>query len=45
MHGHEDDGTTYMPNVKYALKCLTGLAPERSVPYTNEHRAEHAAVA
>lgn len=36
---------TYMPNVKYALKCLTGLGPESSVPYTNELRVEHAAVA
>jgi len=41
----EDDETPYTLNVKYALKCFTGLGPESSIPYRNKFRAEHAAVA
>lgn len=41
----DDDGSTYMPNVKYALKCITGLGPESLVPYRNKLTAEHAAIA
>lgn len=44
MHGHEDDGTTYMLNVKYAFKCFIGLGPESSVPYRHEFGVEHTAV-
>lgn len=41
----EDDGSTYMSNVKYALKCFTGLGPESLVPYRNKLTVEHAAIA
>lgn len=36
---------SYVPNVKYVIKCFTGLRPESSVPYRNEFRVHHAAMA